>query len=434
MSYTHKMDKPLDAVVLGAGAAGLAAASRLARAGRRIAVLEARDRIGGRVWTQDGPDGPVELGAEFIHGRPKELWDEIHALGLRTVELPDSHLALSRGRLAPESDFWERVEAILSRLRERPRGRDRSFDEATAAVRAAPWRRRDLRLARDFVEGFHAADASRASETALARLAKASADSEEERAFRLLGGFGALLRGWAERLPPGSLRLGCAVERVRWSRAGGVEVEGRRAGRRFVLRARRAVVALPLSSLQAGAPRFEPLLRAKRAALEGLRTGPVVKALHRLDRRAFDESGLGRVSFVHEPGALPAVWWTRSPEQGPWLTAWAGGPRAGALAAGGREAVRGACDAGLSRLLGPRGPRLVRDWRWHDWGADPWARGAYSWVVSGGADAHRELARPLEKLLFFAGEATDSEGQNATVAGAVATGLRAAREALAGRP
>src|SRR5665213_3429974 len=82
-----------DVLIIGAGVAGLAAAGELARAGLCVAILEARNRLGGRIDTrhEQGWQVPVECGAEFVHGRPPETWDLIHAAGLTAVDVAASH-------------------------------------------------------------------------------------------------------------------------------------------------------------------------------------------------------------------------------------------------------------------------------------------------------------------------------------------------------
>lgn len=419
--------KGYDVAVLGAGAAGLAAASRLVEAGARVVVLEARDRVGGRVFTVPGRWGPLELGAEFVHGLPPAIWDVVTSRRLRVVEVPDVHWLRRRTRLAPMPGLWERLDQVLGRLEDRPP--DRSFEDF---LRASRFRlsRRDAELARNFVEGFHASDSRRISARALARLNRSAAETEEDRAFRLVEGYSALLRHWVEAIPRQAMSLSSPVLEVAWD-SGGARVSARGPRGPFTVSARRVLVTLPLGVLKAGRPRFSPGLAAKRRALELLEMGPVVKAAFEFEPLSWTRLGLDRASFIHDPGGLPGVWWTQAPVRAPVLTAWAGGPRAAALGARGRSSVREAYLASLRRLLGRRDvERGLLGWRFHDWQKDPFARGAYSWAAVEGADAHRDLAEPLGGVLFFAGEATDHEGQNGTVAGAIASGLRAAREIL----
>ncbi len=145
-----------------------------------------------------------------------------------------------------------------------------------------------------------------------------------------------------------------------------------------------------------------------------------------------DEGRYRGASFFHSPGAAFPTFWTALPERVPLLVAWAGGPKAARLArAAVPEIVREAV-ASLASLFGGKGgveDRLAAAWV-HHWQQDPFARGAYSYVAVGGHRARRALAEPLDDTLFFAGEAADYEGEHGTVAGALASGERAAREVL----
>ncbi len=101
--------KRVDVLVLGAGAAGLAAARDLSQAGLRVTVIEARPRIGGRILTRHDPRVPVplELGAEFVHGEAPETFAIARAAGLGVLEIPDLHESVAGGRFKPMPDFWE---------------------------------------------------------------------------------------------------------------------------------------------------------------------------------------------------------------------------------------------------------------------------------------------------------------------------------------
>src|SRR5438046_1871441 len=107
-----------DVLIIGAGMAGLAAARELGRAGVDCTVLEARDRIGGRVWTAGiAPGGaPVELGAEFIHGKPHEIWTMIRERHLDVTEITANELCRTGDRLSRCNDFFKQVDGVLRRL------------------------------------------------------------------------------------------------------------------------------------------------------------------------------------------------------------------------------------------------------------------------------------------------------------------------------
>ncbi|HXE58657.1 MAG TPA: NAD(P)/FAD-dependent oxidoreductase, partial [Gemmatimonadales bacterium] len=235
--------------------------------------------------------------------------------------------------------------------------------------------------------------------------------------------------------PNATLRLGAVVREVRWER-GRVEVEYRdAAGATGRAAAPRAVITLPLGVLQrppgeTGTVRFDPPLEAKREPLARLDMGTVVRLVLHFERIWWDE----RLSFLHVPESegFP-IWWTPAPLEAPYLTGWAGGPRAERLAALGEEALVQRAVTELAHALGERASRveaLLLEAFHHDWSADPFARGAYSYAVVGGSDAPDLLAEPIEETLFFAGEATAGDGTNGTVQGALTTGTRAANRLL----
>ena len=141
----------LDTVIVGAGVAGLAAARVLHERGAQFLVLEARDRIGGRVWTVHTPTLPVpiELGAEFLHGETPDIDAIAKANGLRAIDVAGRRWMSTRsGRLRILDNFWERLDRPMRRLDEK-RDPDRSFAEAVRGMRSvAP---ADRRLATQYV-------------------------------------------------------------------------------------------------------------------------------------------------------------------------------------------------------------------------------------------------------------------------------------------
>ena len=127
----------MDVLIVGAGVAGLAAAGELARAGHDVTIVEARDRIGGRVYTRHDPlcPVPIELGAEFVHGTPAALFDLIHSFRLLSVEVTGNHLCYRGGGLKACEDYFPSVEELLGKLSEAKNRRDESFEQFLTAVR-----------------------------------------------------------------------------------------------------------------------------------------------------------------------------------------------------------------------------------------------------------------------------------------------------------
>jgi monoamine oxidase len=286
---------------------------------------------------------------------------------------------------------------------------------------------------RMMVEGFDAADPQRASVKAIA--AEWGGDSLQGQA-RPLGGYGALMSALALQLDPGRSRLllGAMVEAVEWG-GSSVQLAVRCRGRTLQLAARCAVIALPVSILQLpagtpGAVRFDPPLREKRAALDTLAVGPVIKLVLQFRRPFWEQWQDGEfvdAGFLHAPEAAFPTLWSALPFRAPLLTAWVGGPRAQRLQQlAGDDLIEQAL-ASVQQALGfpsPLHAELVGA-HWHDWGADPLARGAYSYISVGGGDAPRLLAEPLDERLYFAGEAADPDSSG-TVEAALQSGQRAA--------
>jgi monoamine oxidase len=235
-------------------------------------------------------------------------------------------------------------------------------------------------------------------------------------------------------------RLGTVVREVRWQR-GEVTIAATQHGRTEEIAARTAIVTLPLGVLQLPpqAPNgvhFVPALSAKQKALAGLAAGPVIKVLLRFRRPFWEELDDGRyadAAFFHAPRAAFPTFWTMLPLRAPVLAAWAAGPAATKMAGSSEEALVGTALDCLTKVF--CGSDLCRaefqGAHLHDWQADAYACGAYSYVVAGGGKAREQLARPLQSTLFFAGEAAETGGESGTVAGALESGKRAAEQVLA---
>ena len=402
-----------DVLVIGAGAAGLAAASELMRAGLAVCIVEARNRVGGRCFTRrlPGVPVPVELGAEFIHGRPEATFSLLKQLGIPAIDSTRTQLVASNGRLHAVNIFHAAQRVARAKLK----GRDVSFRAFLARQRLPQLTRT---LATMMVQGFDAADPRRISaREVLEEWSGAGLGASQPRPQ---GGYAPFL----ERLATSNIQLQTVVRTVRWSR-GSVEVEGAFRGEPWRAWAPRAIVTLPLGVLQSRLVRFAPRIGK---SLDKLASGPVIRVAMAF-REAFWEKRHPGTAFFHSPEAPFPTFWTPLPMHAPLLTAWAGGPKAERLTGKRPEALLGEALKSVRAVL--RGEEQPTAFLVHDWQADPFARGGYSYVEVGGTGAREELAAPLEDTLYFAGEATDVE-QSGTVGGALASGLRAAKEILAG--
>ncbi len=417
-----------DVIVVGAGIAGLAAARTLAEAGLRVTLVEARDRVGGRVHTVPAVEGglPVELGAEFVHGLPPELIQLIDEAGLTRFELEGATRCFGEhngvGRLEPCGDRRE-VEQLFDELGHlEPPQVDLSFTEFVAQrgfkAEAVAW-------ATNYVEGFNAADASRISILSLAKQQAAEDAISGDRLFRVVEGYARvpefLLRRFLDA--GGEWVVSTAVRTIAW-KPGRVEVKTL-AGRNF--RASAAIITLPLGVLQARSVAFVPQPIEILDAADRLAMGTAARVVYEFDRALWPEG----VSFLFAPVATPPTWWTTSPRRTAMLTGWMAGRKASELK------LDGLPETGLATLAGFFGGRfhnvhkhLLR-WHHHDWQADTHSLGAYTYVPRGAIHASDQLSVPVEKTLFFAGEHTDTSGHWGTVHGALRSGYRAAEQVLA---
>ena len=430
------LDSP-DVLILGAGIAGLAAARALSERGMRVTVLEARDRVGGRLLSRTAAGGDtVELGAEFVHGRPPELWALLAECGVQTTEREGSFLrGDGDGGFVEDDPQDEGRFAPLEELEDFA-GEDISFADwlATSDV---PAEERPALLG--YVEGFNAADAHVIGVRSLGVQQKAEDETEGDRLWHVHGGYAQLAEFLAGRVKElgGNVILRAEVLAVRWSPQN-VEVETTR-GR---LRAKQCIITLPLGVLQqvnceAGlriTPEPAAILQARRLAMgHAVRFTMVFRERWWEQSHAAEPEKLRSISFLFTPQHLPAVWWTAhpEPESAPTLTAWIGGPRARALEGkSASELGREAC-ATLAQVFAVE-EDLVRasliETQSHDWWSDPFARGAYSYVPAGAMEAPAAMTEPEADTLFFAGEHTDTTGHWGTVHAALRSGLRVAEQ------
>jgi len=434
-----------DVVVIGAGVAGLEAAYQLRRAGLRVIALEARERVGGRIETHHDParPAPIDMGAEFIHGRPPDLLRALHDSGIRARAMPERHHLYRHGRLMDGATLWKRALELTDDL-----GHDeRAIDDL---LKSPAWRRKGpaepRRLARLYLEGFNAAELSRASVLAIVDQQAAAERISGDWLGRPTGGYGALPLRLVEKLSRidpqrgrSWLRLGVVVTRVAWQ-PGRVTVHAHAPdGTRLPpVKARAAVVSVPLGVLQARPPALGALVFAPglpppvRQALDGLAMGAVTKVVLRLNRSPW-RGRAAPIGFVHVPAAPFPTFWSATDGPRPIIVAWAGGPAADRLHGLGELRLRAAATSTLARAFGwthREFLRLVDGVLVRTWADDPFARGAYSYVKVGHRAAGRLLAAPIAGTLFLSGEATDVKGWSGTVHGALESGARVARDVV----
>jgi monoamine oxidase len=412
-------------LVIGAGVAGLAAAATLLRAGEDVIVLEATDRLGGRIHTsRDFADHPVELGAEFIHGDRAATWQIIDQLGLATLHWrkdDDSLVRLETGELLTMREARQaHPEFDITRSWDLPEVDPLPNEDWHSYLVRIGFDRDQLRYVRRSFANACGESMRFLSARAILDGIRGDGNANGAGDYRLLSGYDRIIGHLAAGL---DIRSDDPVTGVSW-RAEHVTVSTLD-GEQY--QARAVIIAVPLGVLQADIIQFEPALPdVKHAALFGLRMGPVIKLIYRFAAPLLEPQFMALYSRLNPP-----MWWSPSAGQDSEQTVWSAfvsGDWAMELLSHGEEA---ALEAGLQSLrseldrpgLQAEAARLV------NWPEQPYTRGGYSFTLPGHENARAKLAAPTPPL-FWAGEATGLEHSAATVHGALQSGRRAARQVL----
>ncbi len=432
----------VDVVIVGAGVAGLAALRALHEAGFSVRVVEARDRIGGRIYTLHDQRlaHAIELGAEFIHGSAPELVDLAAEAGLTPFIIEGDRRRPRGEKLVDATDYWGALHKVMRFLPDS--GPDESFAEFLEREPGGRGAGEARRLSRQFVEGFHAAQTEKISARALADGGAPSEDVEEQRIMRIPSGYSGIPQ-WLARGLDAQIMTGVTVESIDWEPKR-TEISARRqSGRPVTLSARACVVTAPLAVIfcppsESGAIDFRPVPENLKKMHGKLTVGSVQRAVFLFRERWWagklrsvpKGETLENLSFLYGDSKDYPVWWTMYPAHVPAMVGWAGGPTALPLVGKSYEEKRDRAIAALAKNFRVTKRRvesqLIEMWT-HDWSLDPFARGAYSYSMVGGAKAAAQLARGVEGALWFAGEAADAEGRNGTVNGAIGSGRAAAK-------
>lgn len=417
-------------LVIGAGLAGLAASRELKQAGHQVVVLEARDRIGGRIWTSNKwPDLPLDLGATWIHGGTgNPITDLANQLGAsrlvtsyeRTVIYNTNGQILSEAEEAQLDSIREQVFYMLRKAQDSDA--DISVRQAVALLEKKfagnPAALRFLNFCLSGgIEQEYAGSASRLSAHWYDSVKEFDGDD-----VLFAQGFKIIAEHLAQDV---DIKLSQVVKEIRWQES---EVRVRTTDNEFV--ADRVVVTLPLGVLQHNDVRFVPELpEAKRNAISKLGMGVLNKCYLRFPQ-AFWPDDMDWLEYVPEQHGewtewvsfkratqLPVLLGFNAADHGREIEAWSDG-----------QIVASAMET-LKTIFGANIPQPI-DYQITRWASDPFTRGSYSYNAIGSTPKMRgALANPLNGQLFFAGEATNRD-YFGTAHGAYLSGLRAARDVL----
>ncbi|MCC9136952.1 FAD-dependent oxidoreductase [Pontibacter silvestris] len=416
------------------------AARHLAKAGYKVAVLEARDRTGGRIYTQRaaGFSVPIEVGAEFVHGNLPVTQEVFKEAGISFFAMEGKSYQVKHGELQQSDEFIDNYQELIKKLNKLEE------DLTLAAFLEKYFKEEQYTGLREsvtkFAEGYDAANIQQLSAMALRDELQSGGATNS---YFPKGGYSQVLDFLANEAQASGcvIHLSLIVQEVRWQ-AGHVEVL---CEQEQSFTASKILITVPLGVLLSepgskGHIRFTPALPEKSAALQTLGFGPVIKILLEFKTAFWDNeknkqqvSQLPELSFLFSDATPAPTWWTHFPEKTPLLTGWISGPLAEKhkdlteddIITEALKSLAYIFETDTSFLQGQLIAKQVVNWV-----TDPFARGAYTYATVASKKARKVLTQPQDNTLFFAGEALYEGEAMGTVEAALASGHEAAQQLL----
>jgi monoamine oxidase len=430
MFYNRLLFMQADVIIIGAGAAGLMAAKELSEKKKKVLVLEARERIGGRIHTiKDSFLQPVEAGAEFIHGNLKLTLQLLKASGIKFQKSGGEFLRSRNGSFTQDELFDDYDELI------------RQLKKLTTDVSVGTFldtyfkeeKHNSLRSSiKSYVEGYYAAELYMASALAL----KEELESSDNEQYRVEGGYGRLVNHLYEQCQKNGcvVKLSTVVKSITWSK-GAVQM---RAADEQLFTAEKGLITVPLGVLQSkpestGHISFHPLLHDKMEAANRLGFGPVIKVLMQFNEPFWQrKEELKKAGFIFSKEEIP-TWWTQYPKPSSLLVGWCAGPKADGLKSDSDEQILQKSIYSLAAVFGITlkevQERLIKG-SICNWAADAFAEGGYTYTTVDTPNAIKVMTDPVEDTLFFAGEALCNSKDVGTVEAALQSGWEVSKKIL----
>ena len=414
-----------DILIIGAGASGLSAAYELSLVNKNFIVLEARDRIGGRIHSINDErfKGIVEAGAEFIHGELPVTNRLLEKAGIRHHRAEGKIWEVQNGKIIEKEEFVDRWGTLIKKLETLEE--DMPISEFLTTYFPGE-QYEDLReSALDFTEGYNAADSTRASSFAL----REEWENSDEQQGRLDDGYIALINYLAQSVTKrgNKILLSEVVKKVTWQK-GKVEVLTNK-GQHYT--ASKILITIPLGVWQAqgefGHISFAPALKEKTEAAQKMGFGGVIKINMQFKNNFWEEDApnkMNNAGFIFNDGELP-TWWTQEPIKNGQLTGWIAGPRAAKLKNTEKSKIFDRALKTLAYVSGTTEDFIRENLVAHhitNWMQEEFTRGAYSYATLDSHWAKTILAQPVEQTLYFAGEALYNGTETGTVEGALTNG------------
>lgn len=429
----------MDVIIIGAGAAGLMAAKKLSGAGLSVHILEARDRVGGRIHTitDQSLSAPAEGGAEFIHGNLEVTLNLLKEAGIDKQEITGAFRQVTNGEWTQENDFFKNAALVIQQLKTLQE--DISIEEFLRRFFAAAEFAGLRQSLTSYVHGYYSGEIKRTSAKAFLK----EWLSEDEQQYRTAGGYGQMINYLAESCEKAGtlIQLSAAVTEIKWSqRNAEVIIEN---GQSFI--ATKVIVTVPLgvwnlTGNAKGAIKYSPSLPQKQEAAKQMGFGEVVKILIEFKDRFWEDeaiirqtkTGTNNLHMVLSDMPIP-TWWTQSPQQNALLTGWLSGPKAKQIKDETDDEILEKALTSLGIIFKIDISTLKNKLKWYrifNWTNDPFTCGSYSYSTIETISARKILTAPVEHTLFFAGEALYEGPETGTVEAALTSGVKVATEVL----
>ncbi len=426
-----------DIIIIGAGAAGLAAGRELSKAGKKVLLLEAQNRIGGRIHTITVPGFSIylEAGAEFIHGEMPVTQSLLNEAGIPYFKTEGNYYNIRNGKfLGPEdndSDFSILYKKAASLKDDLP------FAEFLHQYLNEDKYKIIRDTAQRFAEGYDIADIKKVSTFALLEEWKDFGQSES---YRIKGGHIKLAEFLSNKIKKrgGEIILSTIVKEIRWKK-NNVEVID---NNRNIFSAAKVLITVPLGILQSKTTEkayitFSPSLPEKLNAAKSIGYGTVIKVFLEF-KNAFWESSKNNIRSTPKLGMLISdtlfnAWWTQLPDKTPLLTGWLAGPKAEQNKNKSEDEIKQLAFDSLSYIFNTNRTFLEKNLiakKVVNWQNDPYSLGAYSYATVNSTEAKKIITEQVDGTIFFAGEALSDGINMATLEEALNNGIKTAKGIL----
>ncbi len=411
-------------LVIGAGASGLMAARELAKQGLKVIVLEARDRIGGRIHTISATELPVmaETGAEFIHGNLKTTLGILNEAGIKYTVSGGKMFRVKKGKIKKDNesiDHWWEVKKQLNDLET-----DITVDQFINAHFSGEKYDALRKSIIGFVEGYDSGDTKFASTFAFRNewLNEYGGDQ-----YRIDSGYSSMIQFLADEINKnnGIIFLSQVVKEINWNK-GNVIVT---TNNNEKYRANKILITIPPSILRTegvSSIRFIPAIPEKINAAKSLGFGDVIKILLYFKEKFWEEHHLKlhKMGFLFTEESIP-TWWTQYPNESGLLTGWLAGPNAAEIKTNSNEQIIDLAITSLAntfQLTEAEIESKLISKKIINWSAEPFTKGAYAYETLESEHARKILTEPVDDTIYFGGEALYSGESMGTVEAALVSG------------